>query len=127
MELVLRAVADPSVRWVVRERAEVGRLREVDIPLHDPSISKLHAVLERIEDRYVVQDVGSKNGTRVNGVPVQGSQELAVGDRLQFGSVELLVDAVAEAGDRAGGGSAALLLKLCQSLLLSPDLGDDLP
>jgi signal transduction histidine kinase len=118
VELVLRAVADPSVQWIVRERAEVGRMREVDIPLHDPSISKLHALIEHIDGRYVVADLGSKNGTRLNGVPLQGTQELAPGDRIQFGTVELVVDAV------ASGGPTALLLKLCQSLLSAPGLDE---
>ena len=93
-------------------------MRDVDIPLHDPSISKLHAIIERIDGRYVVADLGSKNGTRLNGVPLDGTQALAAGDRIQFGNVELFVDAVASPG------SSPLLLKLCQSLLSAPGLDE---
>jgi signal transduction histidine kinase len=113
---MLRAVADPAVQWTVRDRAEVGRMRDLDISLQDPSISKLHALIEHIDGRYVVADLGSKNGTRLNGMPLQGTQELAPGDRVQFGNVELYVDAVSSQAP------AALLLRLCQSLLSAPGL-----
>src|SRR6188508_3719559 len=120
VELLLRAVADPTVQWIVRDRAEVGRMRELDISLHDPSISKLHAIIEQIDGRYVVADLGSKNGTRLNGVPVDGTQHLSVGDRIEFGTVELVVGSMQ--GSDATGGQAALLLRLCQSLLSAPGL-----
>lgn len=122
MELLLRAVADPAVQWVVRDRAEVGRMRELDISLQDPSISKLHAIIEQIDGRYVVADLGSKNGTRLNGVPVDGTQHLSVGDRIEFGTVELVVGSMQ--GSDATSGQAALLLRLCQSLLSAPGLDE---
>jgi hypothetical protein len=54
VEIVLRAVADPSVHWVVRERAEVGRLRELDVSLQDASISKPRAIAERVGQKSSV-------------------------------------------------------------------------
>jgi two-component system, NtrC family, sensor kinase len=125
VEIVLRAVADPSVHWVVRERAEIGRLRELDVSLQDASISKLHAIVERVGSGYVVADLGSKNGTRLNGIRVEGTRELTPGDRLQFGSVELEVEAPDEDGRAPMRiADAQQLLRLGQALLLARNLDE---
>jgi hypothetical protein len=68
------------------EVTTVGRGRGVDIDLHDPSVSRLHAELVRRGEHVYVSDLGlSVNGTRVNGRPV-GRRLLADGDVLAFGA-----------------------------------------
>ncbi len=64
----------------------IGRLPECGVQLVDPSVSRVHAELRAQGDGYVVVDLGSTNGTRVNGVRV-GERALADGDELQFGTV----------------------------------------
>ena len=99
-------------------------MRGLEVELSDPSISKLHAILERTPGGWIVADLGSKNGTRVNGRTVEGSMPLQVGDRIEFGSVEFLVDVATKVGSSGSGAETALLLKLSQALLLAPDLDE---
>ncbi len=124
MDIILRSVADPSITWLVQERAEIGRLRGCDIELHDPSISKLHAIIERTRRGYLIADLGSKNGTRINGIAVDGSTDIGVGDRVSIGNLEFIVDLAGQRERTGSGAETALLLKLCQSLLLAPDLDE---
>jgi hypothetical protein len=64
----------------------VGRGEGVDIPLEDPSVSRLHAELVRRGAYVYVTDLGlSTNGTRVNGRPV-GRRVLLEGDVISFGA-----------------------------------------
>lgn len=59
--------------------------------LDDPRTSRQHAELTRAGDRLVLRDLGSRNGTRVNGATVEGTIELAAGDVVELGRVLLLV------------------------------------
>lgn len=67
----------------------VGRLDEMDLQL-DPnaelSVSRRHAVFEWIDGRWSVRDLGSQNGTFVNGERVWSGTALSPGDRIQFGT-----------------------------------------
>jgi hypothetical protein len=79
-------------------RVLVGRARRCDIVLHDASVSKMHASLS-LRNQVVVEvtDLGSHNGTRVEGEALepQVPRAVRVGDRIDFGSVTArLVDAV---------------------------------
>ncbi len=64
----------------------VGRLPDCGVQLVDASVSRVHAEVRARGDGFVVVDLGSTNGTRVNGVRV-GERALADGDELQFGTV----------------------------------------
>ena len=66
----------------------IGRHSTNDIPLPDRTVSKRHAVLGRVRGRAVVKDLGSRNGTFVNGEKVEKAI-LSCGDRLKVGSVML--------------------------------------
>ena len=67
----------------------VGRHGEADILLDDVTVSRRHVEVERIGDRYVARDVGSLNGTWLNGQRVD-TAELADGDELQIGRFKLV-------------------------------------
>ena len=66
----------------------IGRHSTNDIPLPDRTVSKRHAVLGRVRGQAVVKDLGSRNGTFVNGEKVEKAI-LSCGDRLKVGSVML--------------------------------------
>ena len=88
-ELVLpdgRRVAVGSDRGVV-----IGRLPECDVVLPDSNVSRRHAELRRKGDGVFVTDLGSTNGTRVNGTPVR-EQVLASGDEVTVGSTRLIFE-----------------------------------
>lgn len=67
----------------------VGRGESCDVVLEDSSVSRRHAVLHVDDDGVRVEDLGSSNGTFVNGVRVSGRATLDAGDRLMIGSYQL--------------------------------------
>lgn len=85
----LVGVAGPytSVKFPIdRDRVEIGRDPSTSIVLDaDPSVSRRHAVIVRQGTSYFVEDLGSTNGTYVNGVRVR-SAALNLGDVVHFGS-----------------------------------------
>lgn len=65
----------------------IGRSPNCDLPLGDPTASWNHAELRRTEDTWVLVDLGSKNGTRVNGWRVDSGFTVRPGDCVRFGRV----------------------------------------
>jgi hypothetical protein len=70
----------------------IGRLPESNIVLADPNVSRSHAEVRPRGVGYVVVDLGSTNGTRVNGVRVS-EQELVDGDEIAFGNTRMRFEA----------------------------------
>lgn len=67
-------------------RVVVGRSTDADVTLEEAEVSRLHAVLFREGGGLWVTDLGSANGTSVNGQPVAGKPfEVGPGDMLSFG------------------------------------------
>jgi hypothetical protein len=69
----------------------IGRLPECDVVLQDSNVSRRHAELQRKGDGVFVTDLGSTNGTKVNGTPVR-EQLLASGDEVSVGSTKLIFE-----------------------------------
>ena len=95
---LLVAVRGPNTgaRFLLdRDLVTVGRHPESDIFLDDITVSRRHAEFRRDSGRYWVHDVGSLNGTYVNGVRTE-DQVLATGNEVQIGKFKL-VAFVAEA------------------------------
>jgi pSer/pThr/pTyr-binding forkhead associated (FHA) protein len=67
-----------------RERVIVGRGPGVDKAFDDPDMSRQHAAIEFCGTGFRIRDLGSTNGTRLNGEVVQ-SAELRHGDRFEIG------------------------------------------
>jgi sigma-B regulation protein RsbU (phosphoserine phosphatase) len=68
-----------------KERVTIGRARENDLFLPDRWLSRHHAEIRMGDGGYHVFDLGSKNGTLVNRVPVRESQRLRSGDIITLG------------------------------------------
>lgn len=71
-----------------KERFSIGRLPESDVVLSDPGASRRHAEVRREDDRYVLADLGSTNGTLVNESSVR-ERALEDGDRITIGRTVL--------------------------------------
>lgn len=73
------------------ERATVGKATENDVSLvDDPTASHLHAILEQFPAGWCVTDLGSSNGTLVNGRRIWASQRLRHGDEIRVGQTRLI-------------------------------------
>ena len=77
---------------VGKDPVTIGRLPDCDIVLGDGNVSRRHAEVRRRDGRIVIVDLGSTNGTKVNGSGVK-EQELADGDEIKLGSTMLRFEA----------------------------------
>lgn len=85
---VKAGMAFPLQGNVVTIGREPGRDLQIDF---DPTVSRRHARLERQGTQWVLMDEGSRNGSFVNGQPVQ-QRVIQVGDVLRFGNTEVRVE-----------------------------------
>ncbi len=74
---------------VTRSPIVIGRQSTNDVVLSDPNVSRRHAELRRNDENWTVVDLGSTNGTTVNG-RTGPEHQLKDGDKLGFGTSELL-------------------------------------
>jgi pSer/pThr/pTyr-binding forkhead associated (FHA) protein len=75
-------------RFVVgAQGATLGRSRDCDVVVDDANVSRRHAEIRPGPHGWTIADLGSTNGTRVNGRAVTGgSHPIAPGDRLELGT-----------------------------------------
>jgi pSer/pThr/pTyr-binding forkhead associated (FHA) protein len=79
-------------------RTTIGKADENDVALpDDPTASRLHAVLEQFAAGWCVTDLGSSNGTWVNGERIWSAHRLGHGDELRIGQTRLIFRDVAQA------------------------------
>jgi predicted component of type VI protein secretion system len=91
-----KLVIGGTAHELVEERVTIGRAPENTIVIEHRSVSSRHAQLERSGQTYRLKDLGSTNGTRVNGLPATDTL-LRFDDRIRFGAVDARFE-----GDRAG-------------------------
>jgi pSer/pThr/pTyr-binding forkhead associated (FHA) protein len=84
-------------------RFTIGRTRDCDLCLTDLSVSRMHALLVRREDGWVLSDLGSHNGTRLNGWLVREPVQVHAGDRVEFGSMAFIIQDDPPAAPPAAG------------------------
>jgi pSer/pThr/pTyr-binding forkhead associated (FHA) protein len=84
-----------STFLLANDVTSVGRGTEGDVFLDDITVSRKHAVVERRTDGWYVRDLGSLNGTYVNGEQVDETK-LASGDEVQIGKFKLTFFAAGE-------------------------------
>ncbi len=74
----------------------IGRTQDCDLRIADLSVSRRHAQLDRGDDGWLLSDLGSHNGTRVNGWLVREPVPVRPGDVLQFGSAIFVIQGPGE-------------------------------
>ncbi|HJQ69919.1 MAG TPA: SpoIIE family protein phosphatase [Blastocatellia bacterium] len=80
---------EPSVVKLDKLKLTIGRSSRNDICIGDPFASRLHAELRSEGDRVLLVDMGSANGTYLNGQRVNGTVKLEVGDLVRIGETEI--------------------------------------
>lgn len=75
------------------EGVTIGRSAAgADVAVADPTVSSRHARIGRSGRQWTIEDLGSTNGTSVNGEPVPGRATIAPGDIVALGNVRLEVE-----------------------------------
>jgi hypothetical protein len=90
----------PTARLQVDGRTEIvgshgavlGRSRECDVVLDDANVSRRHAELRPSGGSWIVRDLGSTNGVKVNGRLIEGAQSLKAGDRIDLGTSRVVFE-----------------------------------
>ncbi len=89
--VVVRSDSQSGLDFSVSDAVVLGRSDEADIPLDDPYASEFHLRLNNREGRLVLTDLGSTNGTYVNGRRVTTPVDLNRGDAVQVGKTVMEV------------------------------------
>jgi hypothetical protein len=90
-----RLVSDSGVSLSIPDGVSIiGReAGSAQLVVSDPTVSRIHAEIEKSGGRIVLRDKGSSNGTFVNGAKISGDTEIRIGDTVQFGAVRMRVEA----------------------------------
>lgn len=87
---VIRSRADLGAHVFIQGPTFLGRDPTCTVPLQDFGVSRKHAVITPAGDNdFVLQDLGSTNGTRVNGAPISGARILKDGEKIFVGDTVL--------------------------------------
>ncbi len=84
-----------QLTFAERQRLSVGRTKENDLWIDDPSVSKIHAALILNSERHLmVADTGSTNGTFINNERIAYGKAIVVKDtdKLKFGTIEVALE-----------------------------------
>src|SRR5262245_26510842 len=103
----------------------IGTLESNDVVVEAESVSRVHAVFERFGHAWCVRDLGSRNGTFVNGGRIIGERALHSGDEILLGRLRLLFHGPPRGQETAAVAQAPpltpserdVLLALCRPLL----------
>jgi hypothetical protein len=102
----------------------IGRSNECHITLFDPLISRHHARIRVLADQAVLEDLGSRNGCRVNGISMRGSHTLMAGDRIRIGKHEFVFGEYASGSEvRADKQTGSLVFCAACDAVYSRELG----
>jgi len=123
-------IVSPQHSWRVdlaSERTTVGKASENDIVLDDPAVSHLHVVFEHFPAGWCVTDLGSSNGTWLNGERIWSSRRVRHQDEVRIGQTRLLFreptgaaeldTEVEDAPPALTGREQDVLVALCRPLL----------
>ncbi len=94
----------------------LGRSAEANLTIEDPLVSRIHARIVINESGGRVEDLGSRNGVRVNGAPIRGPTRLNDGDRLRLGTQDIVFCTVEQAPPRQNRTTG--VLRLCANCRL---------
>jgi pSer/pThr/pTyr-binding forkhead associated (FHA) protein len=103
MEAYLEVWGNDGARVAaLSKRSSIGRAASNDVVVAgDPSVSRIHAVLEDYGAAWAIRDVGAANGTFVNDERIESERALRHGDEIRVGNTRLVYRA--QSSDELGG------------------------
>ncbi len=91
-EFKTKTLTDIKDQLKVKRSVTIGRNNDCDIIIESASVSRYHAVIEKsINDTYVLKDLGSRNGTFLNGNKIKDSVLITVSDKIYVGRHQLSI------------------------------------
>src|SRR4051812_5982701 len=108
---VLLPTGDAYDRELVQAETQIGKGPRNDLVIADPAVSSAHAVIRAEGEHYIVSDLGSRNGTFVNGQRLAQLQRLEHGDVIGIGLSKLTFR-------RAGAGDTSTTLASDRTLVI---------
>jgi hypothetical protein len=93
IQLEILEGAEAGAQVSIEDALVIGRADDADLTLADAGVSRRHARVSADPAGASIEDLGSSNGTFVNGERVEGSQQLSDGDQIQLGGAILSVSA----------------------------------
>lgn len=97
-------------RYLIYAPFHIGRHPDNDLQLTDQNISRFHAIIEPRQEGFLLRDLGSRNGTYVNGQRVQEAW-LQKGDQIRIGKIRLRLTEEAAAREVGGQPTGTMLLR----------------
>jgi pSer/pThr/pTyr-binding forkhead associated (FHA) protein len=88
LEVIAALGFEPGTTFDLRDGATMGRSDHADIRVDDPFASSAHARIFARGDFMLVEDMGSTNGTYLNGRQLRGAERLKVADTIRIGDSE---------------------------------------
>ncbi|MBI2899857.1 MAG: FHA domain-containing protein [Planctomycetes bacterium] len=92
LRVLTGSAANAQIKLRDGKTVRFGRLDSCNVRIHDSACSKLHCELSRDGDGLMLRDLGSSNGTRVNGTKIASPTRLKIGDRIAVGKCEFVVE-----------------------------------
>src|SRR5262245_16745519 len=118
----LRGMSGPlqGKTWEASDLLRIGRLDTLEIVLDDNSVSRYHAEVRATDRGWRVRDLGSTNGTRLNGVRLgNGQWPLRIKDLVQFGEIAVVVEAISDGEPETDQGAMPDSLRVAATSKLS--------
>jgi len=88
--LLIRSPSGQELRQLEADRLSVGAADSNDVVVVDPLVSRLHAAFERLAGGWCVRDLGSTNGTFLNGARLAAERPVRTGDEIRIGHTTLV-------------------------------------
>ena len=89
--LVVTNGTQPGRQYLLRDQVVLGRNESNDIWVNNNNASRRHATIEKKGEGYQISDMGSTNGTWVNGRRIKRTTKIKVGDQIVVGDTEFVV------------------------------------
>ena len=83
--------------WIKEgDAVSIGRGKTADVSIDNAAVSRRHATLEMRNGEYLLTDLKSVNGTRVNGHKIEGATPITAADRIEIGKFRFVVAQISE-------------------------------
>ena len=94
LRVIANDIAAPAIDtlFALHPLTSIGRAQSSNIVIDDSYVSQEHALLTERNSQWWLEDMGSRNGTLLNGVPLTETAVVSSGDIITIGSVQLKVE-----------------------------------